>query len=280
MSTKDKKSKTSEKSPKDKDKKNNQAKSPKRNKSPDTKPKQTTAPTTTATTTTTTTTTTTATPAMTDKAKDVKKEETKKDEKQTDDGKLKIVVMLGSVRPGRQGSLLTDVITPKLSGQGHHVTLIDAMVEKLPLLETAYHHYAYYGKTAPDNLTRLAKSIEEADAIVIVDGEYNHTPTPGMLNLIDHFGSGQYKGKPAGIASYSIGGVSGARSAYVLRNTLGEVGLVTIPTLFNLATISAAIKDGKFTDEKNDQRCDKFLGELLWYARALKSQRGKEDVPR
>jgi len=275
MSTKDKKSKTSEKSPKNQDKKN-QSKSPKRNKSPDTKPKATSAP--------TTTTTATATPAMSDKAKEAKKEEpkqeTKKDEKQTDDGKLKVVLMLGSVRPGRQGSLLTDAIIPKLSGQGHHVTLIDAREEKLPVLECAYHHYAYYGKTAPEQLTRLAKSIEEADAIVIVDGEYNHSPTPGMLNLIDHFGSGQYKGKPAGIASYSIGGISGARSAYVLRNTLGEVGLVTIPTLFSLATISAAIKDGKFTEEKNDQRCDKFLSELLWYARALKSQRGKEDVPR
>jgi len=218
------------------------------------------------------------------KKEEPKPQEAKKEEKQkeehADDGKLRIVVMLGSVRVNRNGSLLTDVIIPKLTSLGHHVTLLDALAEKLPILECAYHHYAYFGKTPPEQLTKLAKTIEDADAIVVVDGEYNHTPTPGMLNLIDHFGSGQYKGKPAAIATYSIGGISGARSAYVLRNTLGEVGLVTIPTLFSLATISSAIKDAKFTDEKQDQRCDKFLGELLWYARALKSQRGKEAVPK
>lgn len=39
----------------------------------------------------------------------------------------------------------------------------------------------------PDYLSKWAKILHDADGVIILDGEYNHAPTPGILNLIDHF---------------------------------------------------------------------------------------------
>jgi len=188
---------------------------------------------------------------------------------------LDVVVLLGSVREGRQGIHLANLVVAKLKARGHTVTLIDAEKEKLPILEKPYHHYKD-STTAPEQLQKLAKILEKAQGFVVVDGEYNHGPTPGILNLLDHFYHGQYKFKVAGLAMYSGGPMGGARSAYVLRNTLGELSMITIPTIFNLPLIwSNKIKDNAFTEKENDSKLDKFLNELEFFTNAISAQKVK-----
>lgn len=70
------------------------------------------------------------------------------------------------------------------------------------MLEKPLHHYKPT-ETPPAWLADLGKNFDAADAFIIVDGEYNHGPTPGMLNLLDHFYVGQYKFKAAGVSSQS-----------------------------------------------------------------------------
>jgi len=196
--------------------------------------------------------------------------------------KLKLVVFLGSCRPHRQGGKVAQRVIKTLQARGHEVTLIDAQEQKLPVLEKPLHHYGLWGDTtpAPEHLVRLGKQISDADALIVVDGEYNHGPTPGMLNLIDHFYLAQYKGKPAGIASYSAGKTGGARAAYVLRNTLAEVGAVTIPTIFNCDSVMHNFQaDGTFKAPETQAHLDKFLVELEWFAVALKNQRAIAPTP-
>jgi len=196
--------------------------------------------------------------------------------------KLKIAVLLGSCRPHRQGMKVAQRVITSFQARGHTVTLIDAQEQKLPVLEKPLHHYGLWGDTtpAPEQLTRLGKILSDADGIVVVDGEYNHGPTPGMINLIDHFYLAQYKGKAAGIAAYSAGKTGGARSAYVLRNTLAEVGAITIPTIFNCDSVFHNFQaDGTFKAPETQTHLDKFIVELEWYASALKAQKAVAPVP-
>ena len=68
----------------------------------------------------------------------------------------------------------------------------------LPVLRAPYHHYGLLPqlpKEATAELAALAKRLETSDGFVVVDGEYNLGPTPGIINLLDHFHYPQYKYK-------------------------------------------------------------------------------------
>jgi chromate reductase len=123
--------------------------------------------------------------------------------------------------------------------------------------------------------------LEQADVLIVIDAEYNHTPTPGMLNLLDHFHHGQYKHKVAGILTYSAQLTGGARSAYVLRNTLGELAMTTIPSIYMVPSVFTAIDTATHTlkDDAATLRLENWFNELEWYGNAVKSQRLKHGLP-
>ena len=109
---------------------------------------------------------------------------------------LSYVVFLGSTRSGRQGQKVAQYAIEHLRSRGHHVELLDALEQDLPVLRAPYHHYGkYIPHEAPAVLTDAAKKLEAADGFLLVDAEYNHTPSPGMINLLDHFYHIQYKFK-------------------------------------------------------------------------------------
>ena len=193
-----------------------------------------------------------------------------------DSGGLRAVVIYGSVRPDRQGIRAARFIVRQLEARGHHVDLIDPVEVDLPLLTRTYAEYAE--GEAPETLERLATTYRAADAFVFVAGEYNHGLPPALKNLIDHF-LHEYFWRPAGIVTYSAGSFGGARAAVHLRAVLGEVGLVTIPSMLPMPKVSSAFEmDGAVKDEAYEKRAARFLGELCWYARALKAARA-DGVP-
>jgi NAD(P)H-dependent FMN reductase len=193
-----------------------------------------------------------------------------------DDGGLRCVVVYGSVRPKRQGIRAARFLVHQLEARGHHVDLIDPIEVDLPLLTRTYSEYEE--GEAPDVLERLAETYRAADAFLFVAGEYNHGLPPALKNLIDHF-LHEYFWRPAGIVTYSAGSFGGARAGVHLRAVLGEVGLATIPSMLPVPRVSAAFEmDGSVLDEAYEKRAARFLGELCWYARALKAARA-DGVP-
>ena len=134
--------------------------------------------------------------------------------------------------------------------------------------------YKEYPKgEAPAVLERLAGQIRGADALIVVSAEYNHSIPPALSNLLDHFLE-EYFWKPSAIACYSAGPFGGVRAAMQLRAMLGELGMPSIPSLFPVPKVQDAFEaDGRPKDEAYRQRADKFLGELEWYAGALKAAR-------
>jgi NAD(P)H-dependent FMN reductase len=184
---------------------------------------------------------------------------------------LDILVFYGSVRGGRQGIKAARYVVRRCQERGHRVTLIDPMEEKLPLLDRMYKEYPK--GQAPEGLERLAGRIRAADAFIVVSGEYNHSIPPALSNLLDHFLE-EYFWRPSAIVCYSGGAFGGVRAAMQLRAMLGELGTVTIPSIFPVPKVQDAFDDdGNPRDPAPDRHIGRFLDELEWYARALQEAR-------
>ena len=73
----------------------------------------------------------------------------------------------------------------------------------------------------PDNVTRLARQIADADAVIISTPEYNKGP-PGVLkNALDWVSrtdGAPWKGKPVAVMSAAAGRAGGERAQLILRS--------------------------------------------------------------
>ena len=185
----------------------------------------------------------------------------------------KIAVIYGSVRSQRQGIKAARFIVNKLKERNHEVTLIDPLEYKLPLLDKRYMDYK--PGTAPESIERVAQILKNSDGFVIVSAEYNHSVPPALKNILDHYYN-EYLLKPAAIATYSGGPFGGVRAAVHLRAILGELRMVSIPTMFPIAMVQDAFDEkGNSIEKEYDKRVVKFLDEFEWYCNALKEGRKK-----
>jgi len=184
---------------------------------------------------------------------------------------LDLLVIYGSVRQDRQGIKAARFIRGECESRGHRATLIDPREYQLPLLDRMYKEYA--PGQAPEPLQGLADRIKAADAFLVVSGEYNHSIPPALSNLLDHFLE-EYFWRPSAIVCYSAGAFGGVRAAMQLRAMLAELGTPSIPSLLPVPRVQDAFDDdGHPRDEAWKKRAARFLGELEWYANALKAAR-------
>ena len=188
---------------------------------------------------------------------------------------LNIAVIYGSARSERQGIKAAKFIVNKLKERDYEVTLVDSQEFKLPFLDKMYKEYK--DEKAPELLEKLAQIIKKADGYMVVSAEYNHSVPAALKNLIDYFME-EYFYKPSGIVTYSAGPFGGVRVAVHLRAILGEVGTVSIPSMFPISKVQDSFdEDGNALDEAYNKRIKKFLDEFDWYLNALKAAREKEE---
>jgi NAD(P)H-dependent FMN reductase len=192
----------------------------------------------------------------------------------------RILVLYGSYRFDRMGIRLADFLVAGLRDRGNDTELIDAKAVGLPILERMYKEYPR--GTAPAAMEELAGKIRAADGFVFVTGEYNWGMQPGLKNLTDHFLEEWYW-RPAAIASYSAGRLSGARAATAWHGTLSEMGMVVISSTLAVGQISHSISaEGKPVGEAGKQlehAFPRFADDLAWWIEAAKAQRARKPPP-
>src|SRR3954468_4507400 len=150
----------------------------------------------------------------------------------------RILVFYGSYRSDRMGIRLAQFVIERLRRRGDDVEFIDAKAVDLPMLDRMYKEHPD-GK-APERLERLAGKIRDADGFVFVTGEYNWGVQPGLKNLTDHFLE-EWFWRPAAIASYSGGRLSGARAATAWHGTLSEMGMVVVSSTIAVGPIGQTL---------------------------------------
>jgi len=192
----------------------------------------------------------------------------------------RILVFYGSYRSDRMGIRLADFIVRGLAARGGEVELVDAQAVGLPMLDRMYKEYP--AGTAPPAMAALAQKIRAADAFVFVTGEYNWGVQPGLKNLTDHFLE-EWFWRPAAVASYSAGRLSGARSNSAWHATLSEMGMVVISSSLTVGPISQTLDaEGRPTGDPGkalDHAFGRFAEDLAWWTEAVKMQRARRDPP-
>ena len=192
----------------------------------------------------------------------------------------RILVFYGSYRSDRMGIRLADFLVAALRGRGNDVELIDAKAVGLPMLDRMYKEHLR--GEAPPVLEELAGKIRGADAFVFVTGEYNWGVQPGLKNLTDHFLE-EWFWRPAAVASYSAGRLSGVRAGTAWHGTLSEMGMVVISSTLSVGPIAHAFDhEGRPAGETGEallRAFPRFAEDLDWWAEAAKTQRARRAPP-
>ncbi len=191
-----------------------------------------------------------------------------------------ILVFYGSYRSDRKGIRLANFIVGRLRARGDTAELIDAKDVNLPMLDRMYKEYP--AGSAPRAMEALASKIRAADAFVFIVGEYNWGVQPGLKNLTDHFLE-EWFWRPAAIASYSAGRLSGARSSVAWHGILSEMGMVVTSSALAVGPIAETLdSDGAPSGAAGkalERALPRFADDLAWWAEAAKTQRARRSPP-
>jgi NAD(P)H-dependent FMN reductase len=193
---------------------------------------------------------------------------------------MTILVFYGSYRSDRLGIRLAQFIIEGFRTRGDEVELIDAKAINLPMLDRMYKEYPKGG--APAALETLAGKIRGADGFVFITGEYNWGMQPGLKNLTDHFLE-EWFWRPAAIASYSAGRLSGAHAATAWHGTLCEMGMVVVSSTLAIGPIAQTLSEtGEPIGEAGKALAHafpRFAEDLVWWIEAAKAQRERRAPP-
>lgn len=139
-------------------------------------------------------------------------------------------------------------------------------------------HFSYAAGKAPAPLDALAQAIKEADAYIMVSPEYNHSMSPALAHLLNHFGSSLYAYKPSAIVSYSAGQWGGVRAAVAMRTLLSELGCLPVSAMVHVPKAHQVFnEDGTLATDESEARWNRYLGraftQLVWWATAAQAHR-------
>ena len=192
---------------------------------------------------------------------------------------LRVAVLLGSTRdgpprPANLGRRVGKFLCGVLSQRGHEVDVVDPVDEALPSLVKPY--FAYAPGQAPPKLAALNERLLNADAYVAVTPEYNHAPSPALLNTINHIGSSVMSYKPSLICSYSAGQWGGARAAVLLRPALSEMGCIPVSAMIHVPKAAEVFDESGACLEDHDEWAgyfDRGVSQLEWWGVAARNHR-------
>jgi len=185
---------------------------------------------------------------------------------------LNLKIIIGSTRPGRVGPTVAAWVAEAARAHGgFDVDIVDLEAVDLPILDEP-NHPAMQNYTK-EHTKRWSAIIGEADAFVFVTPEYDFFAPASLVNAVQTLAR-EWGYKAAGVVSY--GGISGGlRSAQVLRQLLGNVGVMALPQGVPVPSFPSFIDEaGTFTP--NDimaEGATKMFDELAKWSGALKPLR-------
>jgi len=201
---------------------------------------------------------------------------------------MKFLVFLGTVRdstppkPARLGLRVSKAVSKCLNNRfsDHEIEIIDAL--DYPADAVFKPHFAYAKSKAPTQLNTLAEKIEAADGYIMISPEYNHSMSPALANLLNHFGSSLFAYKPSVIVTYSAGQWGGMRAAIGMRSFLSELGCLPVSAMIHVPKAQAVFDEDGSTQEGEDQDSwfDYFgrsFNQLVWWAQAAHEHKTKID---
>ncbi|MFA6553614.1 MAG: NAD(P)H-dependent oxidoreductase [Patescibacteria group bacterium] len=189
------------------------------------------------------------------------------------EGKLKIVIILASIREKRAGEGVAKWMY-KIATQQQEIDPVLADLKDFPL---PLYRYPAMPKEIEDSYSEVTEknwhdTINTADGYILVTPEYNWGYPGNLKNALDYLYKPWNK-KPVAFVSYG-GLAAGTKSVQQLRQVAIALQMAPIRGEVNIPNIAKAFDEsGQPTNPGISKQTDVLFSQLVWWAKALKSAR-------
>lgn len=178
---------------------------------------------------------------------------------------MKIAILIGSIRKGRQSQKAAYLVEKKLVERGVTVDLIDLAEVRLPLLEERVDRDP---NVAPEVL-EVGKRLAAADGIILLSPEYHGSYTGVLKNALDYYRA-EFQKKPMGVIAVSTGKMAGINASVQMQHVVLSMGAYAMPQKFLVPDIINTIDEhGNSEVAAIHAQADKFTDEFLWLTKAI-----------
>ncbi|MFE3247125.1 NADPH-dependent FMN reductase [Streptomyces sp. NPDC059209] len=186
---------------------------------------------------------------------------------------LKIAIVLGSTRPGRNGEGVARWAHGIAARRDDaEFELVDIADFKLPHLDEVVP--PAMGQYTQDHTLAWAEKVASFDGYLFVTPEYNHSTSGALKNAID-FVYAEWNNKAAGFVSY--GSVGGTRAVEHLRLIMSELQVATVRSQVALSLYTDFVSVSgvvEFTPAEHHRAAlDTTLDQLVRWSGALRTVR-------
>jgi NAD(P)H-dependent FMN reductase len=183
---------------------------------------------------------------------------------------LKIAIILGSTRPGRNGAAVAEWVLGRAgSREAADYELVDLADFPLPHLDEAIPPSA--GQYAGEHTRRWAETVAGYDGFVFVTPEYNHSTSGVLKNAIDYL-YGEWNNKAAAFVSY--GALGGSRAVEHLRGIASELQLAHVRQQLSFSLMTDFQNYRTFTPgPQHEAAAETMFDQLEAWSAAMRSAR-------
>jgi NAD(P)H-dependent FMN reductase len=186
---------------------------------------------------------------------------------------LKIAIILGSTRPGRNGEAVAhwvyDIANRRKDAE---FELVDIAEYDLPLLDEPVP--PLLGQYTKPHTKAWSTKIASFDAYVFVTPEYNHSTPAALKNAIDYLYK-EWNNKAAGFVSY--GSAMGTRAVEHLRLIMAELQIADVRAQVMLSLFTDFENFSKFQPAANQEKSvTAMLDQVIAWGNAMRTVRQGE----
>lgn len=168
-------------------------------------------------------------------------------EKSVTTGKISIVVVQGSVRPGNYTAMASALVVDELRKTPEvTVEFVDPATLTLPLPGTG----------SSEAMEALQASVSGAAGVVLATPEYHGTFSSVMKLVLENLGfPSVLAGKPVALLGVAAGAIGAIKSLEHLRSVCSHIGSIVLPGPVSVAGVQRVFDaDGKCLDEGVEKR--------------------------
>jgi len=171
---------------------------------------------------------------------------------------IRIVTILGTVRPGSYTSKALALVIDELRGQeGVTVDLLDPGKLDLPLP----------GRGPSKDAERMRELVSNATGVVLATPEYHGGYSATIKLVIENLGfPSALAGKPVALLGVAAGQIGAIKSLESLMSVCSHVGAIVLPGPVSIARVRQVLgEDGSIEDRKIEERIRSVAANLIRY---------------
>lgn len=169
---------------------------------------------------------------------------------------MKFLIVVGTAREGRKSIYPAEEVRDEFESQGQEVSFFDLKDKHIP--PVGNRTYRDDEKPVPEDIQEFSQEVKDADGVVIVFPEYNHS-IPGILKTALDYLYTEYDEKPFSFIPVSGGGFGGVRGLKHLHDVVLELNGFVGPEL-PVSNVGSVFSDeGELQDSEYEGRFEDFV---------------------